>query len=68
MHSSEFPDGCPAKKALVMPSSSLAPSFLPGIMTFQGALEVPLASAFDLNASCLLTLLKGSRLKCGSPN
>lgn len=51
-----------------MPSSSLSPSFLTGIMIFQGALEVPLASAFDLNASCLLTLLKGSQLKCGSPN
>lgn len=42
--------------------------FLPGIMTFQGALEVPLASVFDLNASCLLTLLKESRLKCDSLN
>lgn len=51
-----------------MPSSSLSPSFLTGIMTFQGALEVPLASAFDLNASRLLTLLRGSWLKCGSPN
>lgn len=54
--------------SLIIPSSSLSPSLLTGIMTFQGALEVSLASAFDLNASFLLTLLKESRLKCVSPN